>query len=146
MQIKVYKSKISYGVLVTTFLLFLGIFIYQFFNNNATTSSLVIVSIIHSVTLLFLVHIFVSIKYIIQNKVLKIKCSVFFNKTIAIDSITKIEKTNSLLSSPAASITDRIELSYNKFDTIIISPKCKSDFIKNVLEVNPRILVDAKLK
>ncbi|MFS4483195.1 PH domain-containing protein [Hyunsoonleella sp. 2307UL5-6] len=146
MQNKVYKSKISYGVLVTIFLLFFGIFIYQFFNNNATTSSLVIVSIIHSVTLLFLVYMFVSIKYIIQNKVLKIKCSVFFDKTIAIDSITKIEKTNSLLSSPAASITDRIELSYNKFDTIIISPKCKSDFIKNVLEVNPRILVDAKLK
>lgn len=146
MQIKVYKSKISYGVLVTIFLLFFGIFIYQFFNNNATTKSLVIVFIIHSVTLLFLVYMFVSIKYIIQNKVLKIKCSVFFNKTIAIDSITKIEKTNSLLSSPAASITDRIELSYNKFDSIIISPKCKSDFIKNVLEVNPRILVDAKLK
>lgn len=57
---------------------------------------------------------------------------------IDINSIKKIEKSNSFLSAPALSL-DRIEISYNKYDSILISPKDKQGFVDELLKVNPSI-------
>ena len=62
-----------------------------------------------------------------------------FKKNIEIEKITAISKTNSLLSSPAASITGRIELNYGKYSSIIISPKNKMAFIEDLIKINPNI-------
>jgi hypothetical protein len=59
---------------------------------------------------------------------------------IDIHQIKRIEETNSPLSSPAASF-DRIEITYNKFDSVIISPKEKLGFIQDILQINPSIEV-----
>ena len=48
------------------------------------------------------------------------------NTNIDIKSIRKIIETYNPLSSPAASI-DRLEIFYNKFDSILISPKDKKE-------------------
>ena len=55
----------------------------------------------------------------------------------------KLTETNNLLSSPATSI-DRIEILYNKFDIILVSPKDKSEFIKNLTAINSNIEVKLK--
>jgi len=52
-------------------------------------------------------------------------------------------ETNSLESSPAYSL-DRLELRYNKFERIIISPKDKDGFIKILSELSPNIEVQFK--
>jgi hypothetical protein len=57
---------------------------------------------------------------------------------IDIFKITKIEKTNSILSSPALSL-DRIRIRYNKYDEVLISPKVKKEFVDELLKVNPTI-------
>ena len=57
---------------------------------------------------------------------------------IDISKITKIEKTNSILSSPALSL-DRIRIRYNKYDEVLISPKVKKEFVDELLKVNPTI-------
>ncbi len=90
----------------------------------------------------FIIYIFLSIQYIIIDKTLKIKYGFLYIKALDIDTIKSITKTNSIISAPAASL-DRIELLYvnnGKFDSIIISPKDKVDFAKELLKINPNII------
>lgn len=85
-------------------------------------------------------HTYISTKYTVNGKILKITSSILINKEIQIDKIRRIEKTKSFLSSPALSL-DRIEIFYNKFDSIIISPKEKQEFLKELVLVNPDIVM-----
>jgi hypothetical protein len=62
------------------------------------------------------------------------------NDRIDISKIRKIEKTSSILSSPALSL-DRIAVRYNKFDEVYISPKEKQNFLNDLLQINPNIEV-----
>jgi hypothetical protein len=130
---KIYKSKIDWQ---------LGIaFLYPLF--------LGIVSIIEGewigFLLVFGVFFFIwfsskTTSYIIYEGELQVKCMFIVNQKIAISKIRKIEKTNSILSSPALSL-DRIAIRYNKFDDVYISPKEKQAFINDLLEINPIIEV-----
>ncbi|MFC3199468.1 PH domain-containing protein [Parapedobacter deserti] len=52
----------------------------------------------------------------------------------------QIEETRTLISAPAPSL-DRLEIFYNKFDSIVISPKDKQGFIADLLKLNPEIEV-----
>ena len=69
---------------------------------------------------------------------LRVKCGFYFNTKIDIASIRKIENTRTLLGSPALSL-DRIEIFYNQFDTIVISPEDKPGFIAALQNINPAI-------
>ncbi|GAB3937655.1 PH domain-containing protein [Mucilaginibacter myungsuensis] len=59
--------------------------------------------------------------------------------SIPIDQIKTISKTGSILSSPALSVTERIEVTYGKFDSVIISPADRAPFIADLLKINPVI-------
>ena len=66
-------------------------------------------------------------------------CLLFIvNDKIEISKIRKIEKTNSILSSPALSL-DRISIKFNKYDEVYISPKERQAFIDELLKINPEI-------
>lgn len=69
---------------------------------------------------------------------LKVRCGFFVNILIDINLIRKIEATKSVLSSPALSL-DRLEVFYNKFDSVIISPQNKEEFIAQLQNINPAI-------
>jgi hypothetical protein len=69
---------------------------------------------------------------------LKVRCGFFVNILIEVNMIRKIEATKSMLSSPALSL-DRLEVFYNKFDSVIISPQNKEDFIVALQNINPAI-------
>ncbi|WP_309612480.1 PH domain-containing protein [Flavobacterium sp.] len=90
--------------------------------------------------LLFIVFISKSTRYIIAENQLIVKCMFIVNDRIEISKIRKIEKTNSILSSPALSL-DRIAIKFNKFDEVYISPKEKQSFLNDLLEINPNIEV-----
>ena len=60
------------------------------------------------------------------------------NAKIEISTIRKIEKSNSILSSPALSM-DRIAVRYNKYDEIYLSPKEKQLFIDELVKRNSAI-------
>ena len=89
-------------------------------------------------TLLLIVFISKSTRYIISEHHLIVKCMFIVNDKIEISKIRKIEKTNSILSSPALSL-DRIAVFYNKYDEVYLSPKDRDNFIKDLLEINPTI-------
>lgn len=83
--------------------------------------------------------VFFSTHYTINaNGILRVKCSWLINYEVTVANIRKIENTRTLLSAPALSL-DRIEIFYNKFDTIIVSPKHKADFITALKKINPAI-------
>ena len=90
--------------------------------------------------LLFIVFISKSTRYIIEEDKLIVKCMFIVNDRIEISKIRKIEKTNSILSSPALSL-DRIAIKFNKFDEVYISPKERQNFLNDLLEINPNIEV-----
>ena len=77
-------------------------------------------------------------RYIINDNQLIVMSTWVVYEIIDIFKITKIEKTNSILSSPALSL-DRIRIRYNKYDEVLISPKVKKEFIDELLKVNPTI-------
>jgi len=77
-------------------------------------------------------------RYSIKGNHLIIQCMWIVNCRIDITKIRKIQKTNSILSSPALSL-DRIAIFYNKYDEVYISPKERKDFIEELLKHNPNI-------
>lgn len=133
---KTYKSKLGVGLIIPT-LPFLIILINSFSQKSWV---LVIICIIF---LSLLLHLFFTTKYIITQENLNIKSSFFYNLNVDIKTIRKVSETNNILSSPATSI-DRLEVFYNKFDSILISPKEKKEFINNLLKINPNIEVKYK--
>jgi hypothetical protein len=64
-----------------------------------------------------------------------IKLNVDFSLTNQLKLKTK---SNTFFSSPAASFY-RIEIKYGKFEEMIISPKNKFEFAKNLTNLNPKI-------
>lgn len=89
-------------------------------------------------TYIFILHLFYTNKYIIDDGILKIRSGFIHKLDIEIQSIKSISKTNSIMSSPAASF-DRIEIKFGKFDSVLISPKDKIALINNLVKINPNI-------
>ena len=132
-----YKSKHAF-VLILPLIIILGVFAFIMLYNKAWPGLFVMIIIASFVT-----HMFLTTHYQIEGRVLKIKSGFLFNKTISIDTIKKITATKNLFSSPATS-PDRLEINYNKSDSIIISPKDKAGFIDELKKLKPDIEVDLK--
>jgi energy-coupling factor transporter transmembrane protein EcfT len=88
--------------------------------------------------LAFIAHMFLTTYYQVDNNTLRVKCGFFFDKLINIATIKEIKETNNPLSAPATSF-DRLLLTYNRFDAVIISPKEKAAFISQLTGINPNI-------
>lgn len=135
---KIYKSDIGiemYLILNLMSLFNIYILITEGFD-------LVLLLIIFS-PIAFIIYVIKATIYKINNKILFIKSSFFFCKILPIKEIRKIEEVTNLISSPAMSIK-RLELFYGKYDSILISPKNKKDFIKAILLINNNIEIKLK--
>jgi ABC-type uncharacterized transport system fused permease/ATPase subunit len=128
----IYKSKLGLELIIPLILIF-GYVLFELISNRVWIGILIML-----LTIIFILYTFLSIQYKIENGNLNIKCTILMNINIEIKSIRKVTETYNPLSSPAASI-DRLEIFYNKFDSILISPKHKKEFIQNLLEINPSI-------
>ncbi|WP_080059231.1 PH domain-containing protein [Spirosoma aerolatum] len=100
------------------------------------------VGIILVVSLLIL-HLFMTTRYKLDKNTLNIQSDFFFHKQVPVASIKKIIETRSPLSSPALSL-DRLEVVYNRFDSVLISPTDKMSFIAELLHQKPDIEVQLK--
>jgi ABC-type bacteriocin/lantibiotic exporter with double-glycine peptidase domain len=132
-----YNSKIDRGIIlpILVVLFVVGLFM--------TLMKIWIGFLVILLLLTFIIHMLLTTQYKIVGRTLKVKSGVFVNKVVNIDTISKIIETNSTLSSPANSL-DRLELRYNKFERIIISPKDKNGFIKTLSELKPDIDIQLK--
>ena len=88
------------------------------------------------------VYLMISIKYEINVSQLIIH-QAMGKMVIDISTIKSIEPTHTILSAPASSF-DRLRISYNKYDEVIVSPRRKEEFIRHLLSINPDIVLKEK--
>lgn len=89
-----------------------------------------------------ILYLMISIKYEI-NELQLIIHQAMGKMVIDINTIKSIEPTHTIVSSPAASL-DRLRINYNKYDEVIVSPRRKEEFIRQLQTINPNILFKEK--
>ena len=89
-----------------------------------------------------ILYLMISIKYEINESQLIIP-QTMGKMIIDISTIKSIEPTHSILSAPASSL-DRLRISYNKYDDVVISPRRKEEFIRQLQTINPNIVFKEK--
>ncbi len=132
-----YKSKIGLELAIPISLIIGAALVFSVIEQNWSS---VITLLIASA---FVIYVFGSISYIVENNVLNIKAGFLINKTIDIKSIESLTETWNPISSPAASM-DRLEIKHDQNDRIIISPKRKREFIEHLRLLNPAIQVNLR--
>lgn len=136
-----YRSKVSSATKILFLILGVSSFIGAFF---AGTWYIWLIAII---VVVMLTDVYYQTYYEIdstQNN-LHIKGGICVTKNIPIQSIRKIEESKSTVSGPALS-NQRLEIWYNTFDSILISPENHIDFIEQIQESNPRVVFLPKNK
>lgn len=140
---KTFKSKFGFKVIIILTVLFLVI-IAAIAYKGEPLNAIFTISGIFIVVLVFCVYLTISTEYIVMDSgILNVKCGVFYNKDFDVHKIKSISKSTNLVSSPAPSL-DRIELKYGQFDVLVISPKDKVEFAKELVRINSKI--ENKLK
>lgn len=130
----IYKSRISLAFVIPIALVLLGASLMLLYD-RLWLSLIVLVPL-----WIFIIHLFFTTYYSIEDKYLTVKSGFLINCKIEISQIRKITETRSIISAPALSL-DRIEIFYNKFDSIILSPKDKDGFIAHLQQLNPGLEV-----
>lgn len=91
--------------------------------------------------ILFVLYLFFNTAYTITTDGhLLVAGGVFVREKIRIASIRKVVHTSNPLASPALSLR-RLELCYNKHDTILISPVNERAFLSLLKTINPEIII-----
>lgn len=134
---KVFKSKIDRQFVVPIAVIIGGTFIWLLYM-HAWAGVMVV-----SATGAFVLHMFATTYYTISGDTLRIKSGFLINTVVDIGSISKITATRNMLSSPALSL-DRLEIFYNKYDSIMVSPHDKAGFVEQLRNINPGITLDVK--
>jgi len=95
--------------------------------------------LIMGVLILVLIHTYFNTYYTIAGNELKVRYGFIINKTIDIGSIKKLVPTRDMRSAPALS-TDRVEIFYNQYDSVLISPEDQAEFIERLKVINGEIV------
>lgn len=134
----IYYSKVSSTLLIVVFIVFfvplIPNYIDEGFNSNMFLMTLALIILFG-----FVLHMFLNTTYKIEKGKLYIKCGFFNYNPVNIGEMKKVSKSSNIISSPAASF-DRIEITYGKFDELIISPKHKTKFVEDLQKINPGII------
>ncbi|WP_186755907.1 PH domain-containing protein [Echinicola salinicaeni] len=135
---KSFKSKFGYEVILLLAIPF-GLIVGYLLYKNAALTPIIILSAFFFLILSFIVYLNFSTSYTITDSgILKVRCGFIINKWYDIDKIRGISKTTSIISSPAPSL-DRIEIIYGKNHCIVISPRDKIGFSRELVKINPHI-------
>lgn len=128
------KIPVKYGIETFIIILLPFLFIISESISNEKFSGI----LVSFAVLVFVCWVIFGIQYFVDGQFLIIKNSFFGKTKIDINEITKVEKTSNMLSSPAPSLTGRIEIYYGN-KSIVISPKFFEEFKNELLRINPTI-------
>ncbi|WP_062048865.1 PH domain-containing protein [Bacillus sp. JCM 19034] len=104
---------------------------------------LITIVIVYPLAML-MIWFWIATSYTIEDGILIIRYGPF-SKSIKVKHIQALQKSKSLHSAPAMSI-DRIEIRYNQYDTVYISPQKEKEFVETLLKENPTIQLDHIIK
>lgn len=127
-----YRSKISWIIYIPLIVSLIPLIVI------IIVEDIWLVGLVFLPVVMFISYIFLKTKYMITGDVLYIQCGFLYNQQIKISSIRQIKETNNPISSPALSL-DRIEIKFDKYNSVLISPKGKEMFIKHLQQINPAI-------
>lgn len=99
-----------------------------------------VLSVFWTIFIICIYDVALNIRYVVDNDSVTVRCGRFVKQTYRIAEIVSIQRSNTIMSSPAASL-DRIELITRKRQSIVISPYRRDEFIAALLAVNPAIEV-----
>jgi len=128
-----YSSKISARVIICAAVLIAGVLVLMLVQ-GAWPGVLIVMFF-----LAFMVYLYMTTYCTIDGNILQVRCGFIINTKIDIGTITKIVPTNSVLSAPALPF-DRIEVFYNRYDSVVISPGNNAAFVVRLREINPGII------
>ena len=132
---KTYRSKIELALFVPIIMV-ISVTGILFAINHLWAGLLLAVAV-----LFFLAYLCLDTFYeLTADMKLKVKSGFLFNKIIYVNSIKKIRCTRSVHASPALS-ADRVQIFYNRYGVLMISPQDKEDFVSDLKKRNPRIVV-----
>jgi hypothetical protein len=125
-------------ILVPVILVLAGVGVYMIVNG------ILIGEIAIGLVGLFIFYTYVYTSYVVtdDNK-LKIRSGFLYNQEIYIKSIKKVRPTKNHRASPALS-SDRLEISYNRYGRVVVSPNNKTEFLRELKVVNPRIRIEER--
>ncbi|MED4323086.1 PH domain-containing protein [Weizmannia sp. CD-2023] len=107
---------------------------------DLTVTDKILLTVICSLFSLFLLSGWFHTFYILTDKVLKVRGGIF-SWTIPLEEIEVITESKNPLAAPALSL-DRLQVVYGKSKFILISPKDKSLFLKQIKKMRPEIIVE----
>ena len=139
---KVFRSRQS--VLIIAFILAIFIPCTIMMMKPMIISGLLILA----VTFLFIVSLFVGMRYIISGDELIVKMGIIPGGSVKIVDIVSVERSYNPLSAPAASLK-RLRIIFRKnshFSYTLISPVKEQEFIKELKAINPNIRVNVPVK
>ncbi|HRH47727.1 MAG TPA: PH domain-containing protein [Panacibacter sp.] len=134
---KIFKSRIGPELLFPISIILVGLIILAAYEKNWAGFILTLVVV------LFFIHLYASTSYTIKERILIIKCSIFYHQSITVDTIKTITKVTDIFSAPAFSVK-RLLICFNDTGNAVISPKDESGFIRLLTELNPKISVQLK--
>ena len=140
-----YCSKIDHWLWILIMATMLaGVFAPIFTEPSIDGTSLLILLISTLLPSLLIWNIYTDTHYTIfdDTRTLRVKSGFIVNSRYDICKITRIRNTRTWLSSPALSI-DRIEISFGRYNRVVISPLHKEAFINHLLSLNPNIQAEA---
>jgi hypothetical protein len=136
---KTFKSKVDTIILIPVLFVLLATEIFMIANK------ILVGEIAVALILAFVLYMYINTLYVVTgDDKLKIKSGFLFNREIYIKSIKKVRPTRDHRTSPALSF-DRLEILYNRYGRVVVSPNDKSGFIKELKEVNPRIRIEERV-
>ena len=136
---KKYPSKISYGLVIIILAIIIGSAIPM------VSPPIWLGLLINIMVLVFISHLLLNTYYVIDENFLVVKSGFVVNKKIDINTIIIVSETNSIISAPAASF-DRLNIVYKQHNSILISPRDKTEFIDHIKRINPKIEIQYKSK
>ena len=120
---QIFRSKIDLWLIVVIIASLLLPIIIAWVEPSALT-----IAALTTITMFLLTGwLFWATRYVVQNNALTIYTG-FGKVCIPIESIKSVTPSRNVLASPALSL-DRLEISYGKNQSILISPKDKSEFL-----------------
>ncbi len=125
-----------WGILFLSF----GFAFYMMFK-HASMQELIMLSCILIAVLLFVGIVWFRTGYFISKDYLIVKIGSVTHSKIKISSISKISRSNSILSSPANSFR-RLAIKSGQKVLVQISPRDEESFLTLMTEINPKIDID----
>ncbi|UOG73207.1 PH domain-containing protein [Hymenobacter tibetensis] len=132
-MLKIFKSAVSWWLVGPIFLFLMGVPLISWQHPAAFLTSAAMCWL----TSAYVFYMMRTTLYTLTPTHLVVQCGLW-RMQVALDSITKVMPTRNPLSSPAFSL-DRLEISYGKYDTVLVSPVNKLNFLQALHQLNPTI-------